>query len=499
MTVNRLSVMVNRAENTKKDQQIQKRVLLKNVVGVILALSFYSMFCFLYFGTGWDTISRTNHLSFGLVNNDVGINVTTPNGPVHINIGRSLSLNFASLKGIGTADPNNPLFDFHVYDLKITLQEARNKVEEGELWTALVFPSNFTQVLLSSISPLRNASSSAKYSNPVPYFYDQGRQSNAISLINAIAVPAFATVNRRLSLSILNGTFGPVSTSTADLLALSSPFVTQDVNLHAISRSGLGLASYVSVMLIWLGSLFCVSILTTNAITVEHLYKPGALVVVRTLVLLAFSFLVSMSSTLILLTLGATFSVSAGAYLAFGWLLSFTFMMIINTLIAALGPVGLTLVTFFLVLQFTTSEAIFPHELSNNFFKIGYAFPFKYGISGMRWIFFGSINQIGRDIGVIVAWMVVFLLLGSLATYKGIKKRFEKREKQLQKERNGEKNESLEMEEKEKEAYGPSSDPLSNLGFSNQGIAADELADLAINSVLGKSQKNEETREDNPV
>eukprot|EP01117_Protostelium_nocturnum_P017511 TRINITY_DN7131_c0_g1_i2.p1 TRINITY_DN7131_c0_g1~~TRINITY_DN7131_c0_g1_i2.p1 ORF type:complete len:253 (-),score=71.72 TRINITY_DN7131_c0_g1_i2:218-976(-) len=252
-------------------------------------------------------------------------------------------------------------------------------------------------------------------------------------------------------------------------------------------------------MLIWLGSLFCVSILTTNAITVEHLYKPGALVVVRTLVLLAFSFLVSMSSTLILLTLGATFSVSAGAYLAFGWLLSFTFMMIINTLIAALGPVGLTLVTFFLVLQFTTSEAIFPHELSNNFFKIGYAFPFKYGISGMRWIFFGSINQIGRDIGVIVAWMVVFLLLGSLATYKGIKKRFEKREKQLQKERNGEKNESLEMEEKEKEAYGPSSDPLSNLGFSNQGIAADELADLAINSVLGKSQKNEETREDNPV
>jgi ABC-type polysaccharide/polyol phosphate export permease len=54
----------------------------------------------------------------------------------------------------------------------------------------------------------------------------------------------------------------------------------------------------------------------------------------------------------------------------------------------------------------------------SKFYYIGRGLPMYYTVRGMRYILFGSLpNKMGENIGVMIAWAVGSLILGSVIMY----------------------------------------------------------------------------------
>jgi ABC-type uncharacterized transport system permease subunit len=104
---------------------------------------------------------------------------------------------------------------------------------------------------------------------------------------------------------------------------------------------------------------------------------------------------------------------------AFIWLSMFTFGMIITALMRNLGPArGNVVHTAFLILNLVSSAAVTPTELMPPFFRIGLGLPFFNAVQGTRTILFGSYDRLGRNVGVLIAWIGLMCLFAARAARK---------------------------------------------------------------------------------
>ena len=99
---------------------------------------------------------------------------------------------------------------------------------------------------------------------------------------------------------------------------------------------------------------------------------------------------------------------------AFYALCMYTFGLLITALMRSLGPaLGGLVHLLFLITNLVSSGAISPPELMPAYYRIGRGLPFFNAVAGSRTIVFGSYNHIGRNVGVLLAWVGLVWLMAA--------------------------------------------------------------------------------------
>ena len=95
------------------------------------------------------------------------------------------------------------------------------------------------------------------------------------------------------------------------------------------------------------------------------------------------------------------------AYWAYAWLCMYVFGLLVTALFRNFGgATGGLMHLVFLILNLVSSGSITPVELMPPFFRVAYALPFYNAVAGTRTILFGSYDNLGRNVGVMFAWVV---------------------------------------------------------------------------------------------
>ncbi|MGI5130917.1 YhgE/Pip family protein [Pseudonocardia sp. CA-107938] len=99
------------------------------------------------------------------------------------------------------------------------------------------------------------------------------------------------------------------------------------------------------------------------------------------------------------------------------WLAAGCFTAIIHALNAALGAVGQFLGLVLMVLQLVSSGGTFPWQtIPDPLYPLHYALPMSYVIDALRHLIYGGeLGLVAVDVGVVVAWLAVALLVATRA------------------------------------------------------------------------------------
>lgn len=92
-------------------------------------------------------------------------------------------------------------------------------------------------------------------------------------------------------------------------------------------------------------------------------------------------------------------------------------MLAFNTVV---GPKAVAGNFTYLILSLWSSTAVYAHEFSPHFYQIGLGLPMLQGIQGMRTIQFGSYDRVARNVGILLGWLglALIVLLGRAARNK---------------------------------------------------------------------------------
>ncbi|WP_329789850.1 YhgE/Pip domain-containing protein [Lentzea sp. DG1S-22] len=101
-------------------------------------------------------------------------------------------------------------------------------------------------------------------------------------------------------------------------------------------------------------------------------------------------------------------------------LMSLTFVAILHALNAAFGAVGKFLGLILLILQLVSAGGTFPWQtIPVPLYPLHYGLPMGYAVDGLRHLMYGGdLGSVGRDVLILLAWLVGALALTSVAAYK---------------------------------------------------------------------------------
>jgi putative membrane protein len=199
-----------------------------------------------------------------------------------------------------------------------------------------------------------------------------------------------------------------------------------DLNTHAlysVEYYGISMTPFYITLSLWVGILVLAGLLTTKSKNVG--FKPTPLEnylgKYPFFVMLAViqGLIVSLGSLLLL-------NVSAAEPVLFVVLTmfqSFVFCTIIYTLISLFGNIGKALGVVFLVLQVAGAGGTFPIQMNPIFFQRLYEWlPFTYGIGALREAIFGVFYPVLiKDVGMLIIYFIIFLVIGVLFVSKNHK------------------------------------------------------------------------------
>jgi hypothetical protein len=85
-------------------------------------------------------------------------------------------------------------------------------------------------------------------------------------------------------------------------------------------------------------------------------------------------------------------------------------------MITVLGP---KFIAFFLIPLIIANVSVvsLPHELQPWIYRYGVAMPFYNCSKAVRTIIFNTKNEIGQNVGILIAWVVLSIITTTVATY----------------------------------------------------------------------------------
>ncbi|MGG0657088.1 YhgE/Pip family protein [Rummeliibacillus pycnus] len=202
---------------------------------------------------------------------------------------------------------------------------------------------------------------------------------------------------------------------TAEKSFFEEPIQMNEHRVFPIENYGTGMSPFYTVLAIWVGSLFLISLLAFNTnegseFTSREVYF-GKLLTFWTIGLLQ----------TIIIVLGNLFILKISVqdplwFCLFCLFISLVFMSIVYTLVSLFGDVGKALSIILLVLQLAGSGGTYPVELLPKFFQLINPFlPFTYAISMVREAVGGIIwSKIATDFLFLFVVLLVVLLIGSI-------------------------------------------------------------------------------------
>lgn len=328
---------------------------------------------FLYIGATWNPSARLKNLSVAVLSCDAGVPSSLlqvlPSTP-------AIGSQIISDSVLNPESAAGALLGWFEFDCVAAAggscraehaQACRNEmilsVNRGEIWSALFVPADFTSSVLSS-APSFGLQSSQAY---IEHIYGSGRSSSTYSFINSVVDPTVSGISVSLGKYILTSSLS----SAIEPSFYLQPVVLIKTNLHPILRYGEHFASYLFVVLSWIGSALTVSITIQFKTTAEaaafagdtHITTREILksIGIKSLISVFFSFIQMTALVSIVLCIGNYASTDGhllwahnpGLAIAYGSYMSWSFMSTNSFFLHLLGfdrfSVAVTIFSSFLI------------------------------------------------------------------------------------------------------------------------------------------------------
>eukprot|EP00741_Cyanophora_paradoxa_P018195 tig00021038_g17568.t1 len=346
-------------------------------------------------------------------------------------------------------------------------EEALGRVRSGELFAALVVPASFTEDFLSAFGP------PAGYRTPaLELIYAEGRSMTTMDSVTRVVDRGAAALATNLIQQLVSANATGLVRS-AQLFA--TPVAYARTNLHPVRFFGQNFASYVTYMVLWIGSMGVVMLMnrlpdtgrlpapssaparpaSARAIAPSAASASASAAAAARLVLVGDGYMAEQQpqqgppppppapesglsfwrdlaarasiSLLVLLVpsalLVAIYAEQGGtvhtsfARLAFwNWYCSWAFLSFNALLAQIMGWDNFTIVgTFFLIYQFASSGGIFSELDQPGGYLSGRGWPFYYAVRGARHHMFGALEGLEWENALVVgAWALGPALLALL-------------------------------------------------------------------------------------
>lgn len=379
------------------------------ILGGTVFITMIVMWCCLplYWGSLWKSNTFTHHLTVRVIDRDGGaIGQAVTEGLL-----RYRTLNFFT----------SPAADFPT-DADV----AHDVVQEG-VWAAIVISQGSTALLEQARS---TGNSSFNGSEAIHVYYAQARQENAVgSYLLPLIQSALGQITAQYSAqSVARYLQANAGNQTAIAALAQAPTTVSNAVFYTLRN----LRPYnqpVATAITLVGSIYLVIFsltitmanhaarqviepyLTTRSYLIYRIAMPMTLYV-------PISFLFAMVSLPFKVHFGAHFTYAGGFFLwAFACYVAMAGLgLAIEFAITLLGP---QFIAFFLLpwIIANASIAVMPHELQPTIFRYGAAMPFFNLGRIVRTIIFDTKNEIGKNLGILLAWVAVSFITITLATW----------------------------------------------------------------------------------
>ncbi|KAK8847379.1 hypothetical protein IAR55_005237 [Kwoniella newhampshirensis] len=382
-------------------------IAIKIFMGTLVIMITVVWLCLpLYWGSLWKSNKYTDRLTVRVIDRD-GSDVGSA-------VSQSL-LAQTDLRYFVTSPAELPTSDAVAHDI----------VQEGA-WAAIVINSGAT-ALLNTARQVGNASYDGR--GAIEVFYAQARQETAVNsyLVPYIQAELSAVCNQFNARSVSQYLGANTNNATAiSLLATAPATVVNPVwyTMNDLRPYNQPVAQAITLVgLIYMLILSFIITMTNNAVReiIGPFMTTGAYVIYRIaaplILYLPVSFFFAMINLPFKIHFGAHFTYAGGFFL--WWFTLYLGMAAVGLstefAITILSP---RFVAFFLIplIIVNVSVASLPHELQPWIYKYGAAMPFYNCGRVVRTIIFDTKDDIGKNLGILLAWVVVNMITLTLAT-----------------------------------------------------------------------------------
>lgn len=380
------------------------------IITIIAIIILPSLYALLNVDACWDPYENTDNLEFAVVNNDVN---STYNGK---------SLNF----GTNVVDE---LEDNDDFDWKfVSEDDARQGVEDGSYFAAIIIPENFTQDILSvdsqnptktNLTYLINEKTNpvaSRMSNNAANEIQKEINNEVIKTVDSVAFKQLAQLGQMThqqplaQLSMVN------ETGVEDYFYSPVDLDRQEIN--SVDNYGSEVSPFYIVLSIWVGCIISVALIKTRYLG-QSIYNPLELYFGRMGLFLMIGLLQSTVTLIGSFILGIQME-NPGMFILFTYLITIVFMTLIYSLVSLFGNGGKAIAIILLVFQISSTNGIYPVYVMNSFLQsISPYLPMTYGIELLRNALLGMywpnvMPSIYVLIGILIGVLIISILVKEL-------------------------------------------------------------------------------------
>jgi len=285
----------------------------------------------------------------------------------------------------------------------------------------LYIPKDFTAKVLSNLNAMNTTGVTSVV---VDEIYDEARSYTTVQFLKKAMVKA------------QDGFFQGIAKKVDSLGSFKPPFLISGIeykedNLHPVTGFGQNFSSFISFILLWIGTIATALIthfvfpLENHWVEKKDVQHPIAKTIgVKTLTNGIIMFVICIIVSIIPLCCGeVAMHKSYAALLFFFFFFSLCGLGINNCLVHLFHFINFYLVAVtFMILQLISCGGLLHRDLQYGFFKIGKAFPMFYAVRELKYIYFGSGKHTQTaNVLIILAWTIVFLPLSLILYYLELK------------------------------------------------------------------------------
>ncbi|RKP08392.1 hypothetical protein THASP1DRAFT_29797 [Thamnocephalis sphaerospora] len=439
---NELAPPAGAPEQLKKRRFVLQHLLNSRLIAifVVCALLAYA-YTWLYIAALWNPPSHFDNVEVALLNADRGFDFSGVPDELRAMVnqatgGRPLGQSIAE-KIIQVPKAN---FGWKHQPDDMTRSELEHKVDHGTYATAILIPDTFSQDFLSAFraSAAANRTGDAAAANQssrrqmyIEYMHDQGRNYGGDSVITEVMRQLVAGISSSFAGQFLSSPHATQFLTAMDSEFWITPIQLTNTVLHPVHRYGQNFATYICLVTTFIGCMAIVIVVRRyiaadpgvdllqprdwNCSTPKPAFTVKRVVFAKYLIAFVGFFMVSLLIWSVPMSLSKYQADGAPSVAALFYLLlvACCFGSLQNLLCGAIGVDEFPLFgTLVLIIFFTTSSGIITDDLSGGFYYVGHALPFYYAVRGLRYIYFGSLeDKMWINCVVLVAWTLVPVLL----------------------------------------------------------------------------------------
>ncbi|KAH3664364.1 hypothetical protein WICMUC_005749 [Wickerhamomyces mucosus] len=385
---------------------------------ILLSVTIIVVFS-IYWGSYYKRPSRYKNFKFLVVNNDLEIDGLTPIIGLSVNLTASNGKvkQFGDWQQFTTTEFMN---HFKIDSIENIYSEILTQIHHQHYWGAIYVQPNATNQLYQAIS--NNDTTYNVSSNSVELIYETGRDLITMSTY----IEPFLKIFEQVYILVLSSQFSTLISEIVDentklqaLPIISKPFIFQKLDYRPASNTELLAPMELGLTLLVIFAFFQVVMTSKLQLLLSTKIKGLKFILIRFLIsqlsyiLLSFSYLIL--NLAFQLNYKATFGDSGALVLWSIGYLTMSALGSVNEIVALLcftyypNLIGAWLL---ILMSSNVAPTISPMTLLNHFFRYGYAVPIHNSYELVKVVFSNTYKgQMGRNIGILVAWIILSNLI----------------------------------------------------------------------------------------